>query len=65
MRSEWFIGIGATEAIPLRVRRGVEVSGHDSGDCHGLPPFRPSLHKNNCLSQKGGRPRSDGELYYY
>jgi hypothetical protein len=22
------------------------------------------MQKNNCLSQKGGRPRSDGELFY-
>ena len=35
----------ATEAIPLRLRRGVEVGANDPGDCFGLPPFKPSVHK--------------------
>jgi len=34
-----FTNIGATEAIPLRVRRRIEVYASDLGDCHGLPPF--------------------------
>ena len=29
----------ASEAIPQRVRKGVEVCAHDPGDCCGLPPI--------------------------
>jgi len=35
--------VSATEAIPLRVRRMVEVCADDPGDCRGLPPFSQSV----------------------
>jgi hypothetical protein len=35
----------ASEAIPFRVRAGVEVFAVDSRDCHGLPRSRPSILK--------------------
>jgi hypothetical protein len=38
-----FKDIGATEAIPMRLRGEIDFCAHDQGDCRGLPFFRTSF----------------------